>query len=359
MIPHTLTCLHDLENLAKEVLAPDVWDFVAGGSGQEVALRANRTALDAVSVVPRVLTGANFEQVGTRLLRTEVAMPVAVAPMAYQGLLHSAGELATAEAAEAAGVPFVVSTMSSRSVEDIARTGAKLWFQLYWLRDEDHVRDLVRRAEDAGCEAIVITVDVPVMARRLRDIRNDFTLPAHVSAVHLLGDLAHMPAGSSVIARHTAQAFESRLTWDHVCRLREWTALPIVVKGVLDPRDAVMAASCGADAVVVSNHGGRQLDAAPAACDRLEGVVKAVGEDCEVLFDSGVRGGNDVLRALALGARGVFVGRPVLWGLALDGERGARRVLSLLREELVDALVLSGCSNVGSARELDVEVHRR
>lgn len=315
MTLEAVTSLYDLETLSREVLEPDVWDFVAGGSGQEIALRANRHALDAVSVVPRVLTGANVADVGTRLLRTDAAMPVAVASMAYQGLLHPNAELETTAAAAAEGVPFVVSTMSSRTVKDIARTGATLWFQLYWLRDTDRVRDLVRRAEDAGCEALVITADVPVMARRLRDIRNDFTLPAHVSAAHLQCDRAHVSTGGSAIARHTAQAFESGLSWEHVRRLREWTELPIVVKGVLDPRDAVMAASCGADAVVVSNHGGRQFDAAPAACDRLEAVVKAVGEDCEVLFDSGVRGGNDVVRVLALGARGVFVGRPVLWGL--------------------------------------------
>lgn len=352
--------LDELERLASALLPADVRDFAAGGALSEHVLRRNRTALEAVTVTPRVLTGATSADARSRLLRTPAAMPVAIAPMAYQRLLHPDGEVAAAAAARDAGVPYVVSTMSSTPWEEIARTGADLWFQLYWTSDAQ-ARHLVRQAERHDCQALVLTVDVPVMARRLRDVRNAFTLPAGVRAVLLdegsEGELseAHRRTRGSAPARHTAGTFHPGLTLDHVRMLREWSDLPLVVKGVLDPDDARTVVRSGADAVVVSNHGGRQFGAAPAACTRLAAVVEAVGDRCSVLFDSGVRGGIDVLRALALGADGVFVGRPVLWGLALGGKEGVTHVLSLLQEELTEMLLLSGCRICERARELTVE----
>ncbi|OLT24614.1 alpha-hydroxy-acid oxidizing enzyme [Nocardiopsis sp. CNR-923] len=341
---------------ARSALSTAVWDFVAGGS-TEPGPGANEAVLEAMRVVPRVLTGAAPVTTRARVLGGWARAPLAVAPMAYQCLLHPDGEVAAAAAAHDNGVPYVVSTLASRTLEDIAGTGAELWFQLYWVADEGRVRDLVDRARDAGCRALVLSVDVPVMARRPRDVRNGFRLPPHVRAALLQnpGDEAHRAGAGSAVARHTNALFHPALTWDHVERLRNWWEGPLVVKGVLDPRDAVLAADHGAEAVVVSNHGARQFGAAPAACTRIGPVAGAVAGRCEVLFDSGVRSGMDVLRALVLGASGVLVGRPVLWGLAADGQRGVARVLEALRSELAEALTLAGCADLASARELRAE----
>ncbi|CAL9420604.1 4-hydroxymandelate oxidase [Streptomyces sp. enrichment culture] len=347
----------DVAELAARRVPGDVLDFVNGGSGDESTQAANRAALDAVRLVPRVLAGAREPDTSGELVRSSVGLPLAVAPMAYQRLLHPDGELAAARAARAVGAPFVISTLSSYSIEEIAAVGGTVWFQLYWLRDRDAVLDLVRRAEAAGCEALVVTVDVPRMGRRLRDVRNGFGLPPHVRAVNL-GPAPETSAhrrqdGRSAVATHTAEAFDPALGWDDLAWLRARTDLPLLVKGVLDPRDAVRAVDAGADGVIVSNHGGRQFSAAVASVTALPRVLDAVGGRCSVLLDSGVRTGTDVLRALALGADGALCGRPLLWGLALDGEAGALRVLELLRDELREALLLAGCPDLAAARELE------
>nr|ALK27900.1 hydroxymandelate oxidase [Streptomyces sp. DSM 11171] len=351
----TALCLADFERAAAAVLSAEVRDFVAGGSGAETTLDANRAALDRVFLVPRVLTDASRVSTESRLLGRTAAMPVAVAPVAYHRLVHPDGELAAARAAKAAGVPFTASTLSSVPIEEITAVGGAVWFQLYWLRDTAQTMRLVRRAEDAGCEAVVLTVDVPWMGRRLRDVRNRFALPGHVTAANLTSgpSSAHRRAADvSAVAVHTGRTFSSALTWSHVADLRERTGLPLVLKGVLAPEDAVRAAESGADAVVVSNHGGRQLDGAVPSIEALPDVVRAVRGSCEVLLDSGIRSGTDVLRALALGASGVLVGRPLIWGLAAAGEAGAARVLELLADELRDALGLSGCDGVAAAARL-------
>ncbi|MEV0807739.1 alpha-hydroxy acid oxidase [Micromonospora sp. NPDC050200] len=349
--------LADFAELARAVLPPEVWDFVDGGSGAETTLAANRAALDRVAVLPRVLTGVESPRTRGALLGREHAMPVAVAPMAYQRLLHPDGEPALAAAAAAAGVPYALSTLSSTPVEEVtAGSGGPIWFQLYWLRDRALVADLLDRAHTAGCAALMVTVDVPVLGRRLRDVRNAFALPPHVVAANLPGgrdDLAHTGTpGVSAIAAHTGAVFAPALNWADLDWLRQRTPLPLLVKGILDPRDAVRAAEVGADAVVVSNHGGRQLDGAPATATVLPEVVAAVDGRAEVLLDSGVRSGTDVLRALALGATGVLVGRPMLWALAAGGRAGAEAALALLATELRDALTLSGCADPGQARQL-------
>ncbi|MFF4760320.1 alpha-hydroxy acid oxidase [Streptomyces sp. NPDC001292] len=348
-------CLADFERAAACVLPPGVRDFIAGGSGDETTLDANRAALDRVFLVPRILRDVSRVAADTTLLGRPAALPVAVAPVAYHRLVHPDGELAAARAAKAAGVPFTAGTLSSVPIEEITAVGGSVWFQLYWLRDAEQRLDLVRRAERAGCEALVLTVDVPWMGRRLRDVRNRFALPAQVRAANLTASdtTAHRRAAdASAVAVHTAQSFSPALTWSSVAELRALTELPLVLKGVLAPEDAVRAADCGVDAVVVSNHGGRQLDGAVPSVTALPEVVRAVGGRCEVLFDSGVRSGTDVLRALSLGASGVMVGRPLMWGLAAAGETGAARVLGLLAEELRDALGLSGCDGVAAAARL-------
>lgn len=349
-------CVEDLRRSAAARLAPEVWDFIAGGSGTQSTLDANRTELDRVSLAPRVLAGVRKSDTGARLLGTPAALPLAVAPMAYQRLVHPRGELAAAEGALAAQVPFVVSTISSQSLEDIAEVGATLWFQLYWLHDRGRVIELIRRAEHAGCRALMVTVDVPVMGRRLRDLRNEFTLPSWIRAANLEPDgpsAAHARRpNESAVAAHTRTAFDPTLSWTDLEWIRERTRLPLVIKGILDPRDAEQAVRLGADAVVVSNHGGRQFDGAPASITALPGVAEAVNGRCQVLMDSGVRSGTDIVRALALGADGVLIGRPVLWGLSTAGAQGVARVLSILRTELEEALLLAGCADLAAVRTL-------
>ena len=348
--------LADLETAARARLPRQVWDFLDGGSGNELTVAGNRAALARRYLVPRVLRDLSSRSTSTMLLRRSVSMPVAVAPVAFHRLFHPDGELATAQAAKAHGVPVAVSTMSSVPVEEVVGVGGSVWFQLYWLRDRNLTFDLVRRAEDAGCAAIMLTVDMPWMGRRLRDLRNQFALPDDVRAVHLdPGAVAHRSAaGTSALASHADLAFASALTWPDVAQLRERTRLPLILKGILAAPDAVRAVELGADAVVVSNHGGRQLDGAVPTIEVVEEICRAVAGRCPVLVDGGIRTGVDVLKALALGATAVLVGRPLMWGLAVDGANGAQQVLDLLGAELRDALGLAGCGSVEAAGGLRV-----
>jgi 4-hydroxymandelate oxidase len=345
-----LLCVRDAEPAAAAVLARDVADYVAGGSGAELTLAANRAALDAVTVVPRVLADVSACDPAAVLAGSPAALPVAIAPMAYQRLIHPDGEPGLARAARAAGVPFVAPMLSACPLEEIAAAGAVTWLQLYWLRDRGVVLDLVARAEQAGCRALMLTVDVPELGRRLRDLRNGFAFPPGISAANLgaagtaLGR-SSVP-GASALAAHTAASFDPSLSWSDVTWLRERTRLPLILKGVLDPGDAARAADAGAAGIVVSNHGGRQLDGAVPSVTALPAVAAAVAGRCEVFLDSGIRGGTDVLKALALGATGVLLGRPALWGLAVGGEDGARQILSLLGAELTHAMTLAGCPDV-------------
>lgn len=348
--------LADFADRARAVLPLPAWDYLDGGSGTENALAANRSALDAVTVYPRVLTGEPADP-RIELFDSTLAMPVAVAPMAYQRLLHPDGELAVAEATARAGVPMILSTLSSYSIEEVAKAADQLWFQLYWLRDRTLVDELIGRAEQAGCRALVVTVDLPMQGRRLRDLRNAFHLPPDVVAANLPAEPAGTDAhrllpGRSAIAAHTTGLISPQLSWADLDWLRARTRLPLIVKGILDPADARQAVELGADGLVVSNHGGRQLDAAPASVDALGAVLAEVAGRCPVLLDSGIRSGTDVLRALALGADAVLLGRPMLWALAAGGAEGAGQALELLAAELTDALTLAGCRTAAAARQL-------
>ncbi|MFB6721921.1 alpha-hydroxy acid oxidase [Kribbella sp. NPDC056345] len=341
--------LADYEKLA--ALPAAVHDFVAGGSGAELTLRRNRSAFDAITVTPRVLGGVEAPDTTTTILGTAAALPVAVAPMAYQRLFHPSGELFLAKAAANAGIPYVISTLSSVPLEKIAAI-APSWFQLYWLRDRHTVRALIDRATASGCRALMVTVDVPVMGRRLRDVRNSFVLPAEVTAANLVDKYTEAHSGrngASAVAAHTAAAFDPTFSWRDLEWVRSVTEIPLLVKGILDPRDALAAIDAGADSVVVSNHGGRQFDGAPASIDALGSVIDAVGNDFPVLLDSGIRGGTDVLKALAIGADAVLVGRPLLWALAAGA---ADEALTLLGRELRDAMLLAGCADLAAVADL-------
>jgi len=349
--------MREIEAVAADVLPGEIWEFISGGSGEERTLAANRSSFDRIFLTPRVLRDVSECSAAAELLGRPVSLPLALAPVAYQRLIHPEGELVAARVAADAGVPFVVGTLSSVPVEQVVAVGGQVWFQLYWLRDRVRTFDLVRRAEEAGCTALMLTADVPWMGRRLRDIRNGFRLPASIRAVHLAEGAdaettAHRSGLGSAVAAHTAQEFSPSITWSSLEELRSATSLPLVVKGILAPEDARRAVTAGADAIVVSNHGGRQLDGALPSLDALPAVVEAVSGHCEVLLDSGVRSGTDILKALALGANGVLIGRPFLWGLAAGGEDGARLVLELLGGEFADALGLAGCRTPREAAAL-------
>jgi isopentenyl diphosphate isomerase/L-lactate dehydrogenase-like FMN-dependent dehydrogenase len=331
----------DFEQAAREVLDPGAYGYYAGGAGDERTLRANLEAFARWELRPRVLVDVSEVSSATSVLGEEVALPLLVAPTAFQRLAHPDGEVATARAAEAAGTVMCLSTLSSVSPQELAAAvpEAPLWFQLYWSRDRGFTRDLVASAEEAGFRAIVLTVDFPVAGRRERDLRAEFTLPDDLPAPNLPVTLARKDFHAAL-----GDVVDTTLTWRDLEWLRSNCSLPLVVKGVLTAEDALLAAEHGAAAVIVSNHGGRQLDGVPATLDVLPEVAEAVGDRVEVLLDGGIRRGTDVLEALALGARSVLAGRAVLWGLAVGGEEGVGRVLALLRQEIEVGLKLLGCA---------------
>ncbi|MFI9786781.1 alpha-hydroxy acid oxidase [Kitasatospora sp. NPDC051984] len=339
--------LADFERAARDRLPDEIWDFVQGGSGAERTLAANRARFEQCRLRPRTMVDVSVTDQGLTLLGSRLETPIGIAPMAYHQLFHPEGEVATARAAGRAGALMVAGIFASRTLESIAEAATgPLWLQLYWLRRRDALAALVERAEAAGYRALMLTVDAPRIGRRLRDARNGFAIPAHVRAVNL--DQAVMAAshraghGSSGIADHAKEQFDPTLTWADLAWLRERTRLPIVLKGILTAEDARLATEHGVDAVLVSNHGGRQLDGALPSLAALPEVAAAVPPNLPVLLDGGVRTGTDIALAVALGARAVLIGRPLLWGLAVDGERGAGQVLDLLKAELDDTLALLG-----------------
>lgn len=352
---HALVNVADYRRAARRLLPRDAWDFISGGSGDQLTMRANCLALAGVGLKPRVLVDVSRRTTATAMLGTGVAAPIAVAPMAYHRLADPAGEVATARAAARSGLVTVIASFASRTLEDVAAAAdGPLWFQLYCFRDRGLMAELVRRAETAGYRALVLTVDMPVMGRRDADARNKFTLPPDVTPANLgaAGRPGSSPDGPPDVAELTRQLLDDRVDWELVHWLRSITALPLVIKGILTAADAALAVECGAAGVIVSNHGGRQLDGSVAAVRALPEIVGQVGQACEVYVDGGMRRGTDVLKALALGANAVLVGRPVLWGLAVGGEAGAGDVLRIMREELDLAMGLAGCPTVGGVRQI-------
>ena len=340
--------LRDLEEAAARVLDANALGYYSSGADDERVLRDNLEAWARVKLAPRILVDVSQRSLATTVVGTPVDMPVLIAPMAMQAMAHADGELATVRAAGSAGTVMVLSTISNVAVEQVVAAAARpVWFQLYVYRDRGAALELVRRVEAAGCKALVLTVDLPVLGHREADSRNRFRLPAHLSLPNVVdeGRIAKLAQeeAASALAMHAASQIDPALTWKDVEWLRDQTSLPLVLKGILRPDDAVRAFQHGASAIVVSNHGGRQIDAVPATADALPRVIDAVGPRGEVLVDGGIRRGTDVVRALALGARAVLLGRPVLWGLAVDGEAGALRALTMLRDEIDRALALCGC----------------
>jgi len=340
----------DFEAAAAKKMTRASFDYYAGGAEDERTLSRNRAAMDRWVLLHRVLVDVSHVDLATTILGQPVSMPIALAPAAFHKLAHPDGEVATARAAGSAGVLLAASTIASMPLEAIASAATgPLWFQLYVYKDRNLARDLAARAEQAGFRGLMLTVDTPILGRRERDFRNGFVLPPGITMANFdaYGDTMNQWKFPGGMAARVHDLMDQSLTWDAVGWLRSITKLPIVLKGIVRADDARRAVDAGVDGIVVSNHGGRQLDGGEATVLALPDVVEAVGGRIEVYVDGGFRRGSDVLKALALGARGVFVGRPYLWGLAAGGEAGVKRVLEILRAELSLAMALAGCARLG------------
>jgi 4-hydroxymandelate oxidase len=342
--------LGELEALARELLPQMAYDYYASGANAEITLRENRAAYERITLLPRMLVDVSVRDMGTTVLGEPVSMPILIAPTAFHGLADPEGEIATTKAAGAAKTIITLATLSTSSIEEATAVATgPVWFQLYVFKDREITASLVQRAEVAGCKAVVLTVDVPVLGKRERDVRNQFKLPDGLSVKNLLpAGLQEFPDGTagSGLAAYVASLFDATLTWKDIEWLARVTKMPVLVKGILRADDALRAVNHGASGIIVSNHGARQLDTTPATISVLPEIVDAVAGAVEVYVDGGIRRGTDVLKAMAYGARAVLVGRPILWGLAVGGEAGVKSVLEMLRQEFDLAMALSGCPSL-------------
>jgi isopentenyl diphosphate isomerase/L-lactate dehydrogenase-like FMN-dependent dehydrogenase len=333
-----LVSVFDYETAAREKLPKTAYDYYRSGANDEITLRENHAAYERIQLHPRVLIDISKPDLSTRVLGQDVAMPILVAPTAFHRLAHPEGEVATVRAAGQAGT----------------EAAGPVWFQLYVYKDREATLSLVQRAESSGCTAIALTVDAQVWGRRERDIKNRFRLPKGLSIKNLMPtgrEQFPKEKGESGLAAYVAWQFDPTLAWKDVDWLCAKSKIPVLLKGVLHPEDARLAIDHGAAGVIVSNHGARQLDTVPATIDALPAIAEAVDGRIEVLIDGGIRRGTDVFKAIALGAKAVGVGRPILWGLAVDGQQGARRILDLLRKDFELTMKLCGCTSVQDITE--------
>jgi 4-hydroxymandelate oxidase len=344
-----LISIADYSRAARGRLSKDVCDYYEGGALDEITLRENTSGWERLKLYYRVFAGVGAREMRTTVLGQSISMPIAIAPTAFHKLACPEGGVATAKAGKAAGTLFILSCLSNTSMESVfAQAASPRWFQLYIYRDREVTRALVQRAEVAGAEAVVLTVDAPGLGTRERDARNRFTLPEGLALENLapLGKGILPDVSGSGLAAYVRDNFKSDLSFEDLDWLCGCTRLPVVVKGVCRGDDARRIAEHGAKAIVVSNHGGRQLDTAPPTCEVLPHVVDAAGDRCEIYVDGGIRRASDVLKAIALGARAAMIGRPILWGLCVGGEKGAADVLNILRRELDEAMLLCGCTTL-------------
>lgn len=368
MIP--ITCIEDLRRLFRKRVPRMFCEYAEAGSWTESTLRDNLSAFDKIKLRQKILVDMTDRSVRTRMAGQDIAMPVALAPIGLMGMLHPDGEIKAARAAERFGVPYCLSTMSICSIEDVAEhTTQPFWFQLYVMRDREFIGRLIDRAKAAGCSALVLTVDLQILGQRHVDIKNGLSTPPNPTLTNLL-NIARKPRWALGMARtsrrsfgnvvgHIAEArntrslaiwtahqFDPKLNWDDVQWIKDRWGGTLILKGIIDPEDAHMAARSGADAIVVSNHGGRQLDGAPAAIDALPAIAAAVGNRTEVWMDGGIRTGQDLFRALALGARGAMIGRAYVYGLGALGEEGVVKALEILRRELDLTMAFCGLRDI-------------
>jgi len=372
-----ITCVDDLRDIARKRTPRMFFDYCESGSWSESTLHANEADLQAIKFRQRVAIDVDERSTSAKMLGDDVTMPVALAPTGLTGMQHADGEILAAQAAEEFGVPFTLSTMSICSIEDVAENTTKpFWFQLYVMRDRKFVHRLIERARAAGCSALVITVDLQIMGQRHCDVKNGLSAPPKPTVANLV-NLATKPGwclkmlgtrrryfgnvvghvdgieDMSSLAQWTAGQFDPTLSWDDVRELRRLWDGKVIIKGVMDAEDAAKAMDVGADAIIVSNHGGRQLDGAPSSIAALPQIVDMVGGRCEVWMDGGIRSGQDVLRALALGADGTMIGRAFLYGLAAGGKTGVQQVLQIIQKELDLTMAFCGRRALG---EVDSDI---
>ncbi len=362
--------IEDLRILAKRRVPRMFYDYADSGAWTEGTYRANEADFAAIKLRQRVAVDMTNRTLESTMVGQKVAMPVALAPTGLTGMQHADGEILAAKAAAKAGVPFTLSTMSICSIEDVANhTGSPFWFQLYVMKDRDFIARLIQRAKTAGCSALVLTLDLQVLGQRHKDIRNGLSAPPKPTLANLinlvtkprwcLGMLDTPRRGFGNIVGHvtgvadmsslsswTASQFDPALSWDDVKWIKDQWGGKLIIKGILDPEDAELAANSGADALIVSNHGGRQLDGALSSIAALPAIVEQVGNRIEILFDGGIRSGQDVIKALALGAHGTFIGRAFLYGLGAMGEKGVTLALDIIRKELDITMALCGLRDV-------------
>jgi 4-hydroxymandelate oxidase len=345
------------EPLARHRLSQMAYDYVRSGGGDEISMRENRVAFERLQLEPSVLVDVSEIDTRVNLFGSVFESPILLAPVAYHRLYHAEGEVGTARGASAAGAGFVISTFTTTEIDEIARnTRQPIWFQLYVQRDREFTKDMVQRAVASGCKAVCVTVDTPVLGNRYGQL--SFGLPKGMECVHLRG----LELKSPVTGHKTQRGgiydvlFDPSFNWNDLAWLRSVAGVPVLLKGVLSAEDGRLAVSCGADGVIVSNHGGRNLDTVPPTIDALPRVVDAVAGRIPVMLDSGIRRGTDVLMALALGAKAVFIGRPYVYGLAAGGAKGVERVILILRDELERAMALTGRRSIA---EIDASVLRR
>ena len=365
-----ITNIEDLRILAEKRVPRMFYDYADSGAWTESTYRANSDDFGKIKLRQRVAVNMDNRTLASTMVGQPVAMPVALAPTGLTGMQHADGEILAAKAAEKFGVPFTLSTMSICSIEDVAANTSKpFWFQVYFLKDRKFMARLIERARAVNCSALMLTLDLQILGQRHKDIRNGLSAPPKLTLPNII-NMATKPAwclgmlgtkrryfgnivghaesvtDMSSLSSWTAEQFDPRLSWDHVQWVRDRWPGKLILKGVLDPEDARMAAKCGAEAMIVSNHGGRQLDGAQSAIAALPAIIDAVGDQIEIHMDSGIRSGQDVIKALALGACGVYIGRAFLYGLGAMGEAGVTKTLEIIRKELDITMALCGLTDV-------------
>ena len=370
-----MTCIEDLRRVAQRKVPRMFYDYADSGSWTESTYRANSSDFQDIKFRQRVLVDMEGRSLATKMIGEEVKMPLAMAPTGFSGMQHADGEILAARAAEKFGVPFSLSTMSICSIEDVAEnTSAPFWFQLYVMRDREFMENLIKRAQAAKCSALILTADLQVLGQRNKDIKNGLSAPPKPTIANMI-NLATKPewcmkmlnterrtfrnivghaknvGDLSSLSSWTAEQFDPRLSWDDVARIKDMWGGKLIIKGIMEPEDAELAVKSGADALIVSNHGGRQLDGAPSTIKALPDVVSAVGSDIEVWLDSGIRSGQDILKAWALGARGTMIGRAFLYGLGAYGEEGVTRALEILYKEMDISMAFTGHRDIHNVTE--------
>jgi len=373
-----ITEIEDLRRVAERKVPRMFYDYVDSGSWTETTYRSNETDFDRIKLRQRVLVDMDNRSLATQMIGESVKMPVAIAPTGFTGMMWADGEIHAARAAEKFGVPFSLSTMSICSIEDVAEnTSAPFWFQLYVMRDKDFMANLIRRAKAANCSALILTADLQVLGQRHKDIKNGLSAPPKPTLAniinlmtkpqwcmnmlgtkrHSFGNIVGHAKGVgdlSSLSSWTAEQFDPRLSWDDVARIKDEWGGKLIIKGIMEPEDAIMAARSGADALVVSNHGGRQLDGALSSISALADIVQAAhaeNSDIEVWLDSGIRSGQDVLKAISLGAKGTMIGRAFLYGLGAYGEDGVRRALELIYKECDISMAFCGHTDINNVTD--------